>query len=448
MKNLQRVVWAKGMLLTPQHFQAHSNYMEDALHFRFTGSCYANWGVLDISINEEELVNGNLTLKTFKGVLPEGTPVNCFIDPLPVSRPIEKHFPSNDDLVDVYLAIPERLDGHNVRMEEGDTGSKVRYSARLKDIQDENGLDEDKPVQFAQRNFSILLGKQNLDGYARLRIAQIARNAAGGYVLNPDFIPPLLNVAASRTLLGLVKRLVEILGTKSESLSSARRMRGKTLADFNVSESGSFWLLHTINTFLPELKHIHDVRRGHPEPLYLALLKLAGALSTFSLDSDARNLPVYDHDNLGPCFAALELRVRDLLETVIPSKCISIPLKQNQRIWTGTIANDDWLRNSQMVLAISAGTDMGVDDLIQKVPRLVRLAPPDEMNKLISLALPALLLKHTPPPSVVPYRLENQYFLVNQTGRLWEGIVNSRSLSLFIPPDFSSARPELYVVLP
>ena len=448
MKNLQRVVWAKGMLLTPQHFQSHSNFVEDTLHFRFTSSCYANWGVIEAACDEEELVNGNFKLKGFKGVLPEGALLNSAIDPAPPSRPIEKHFPSNEDLLDVYLAIPERVEGQNVRIDDEDTSARVRYTAKVKEVRDENGLDEDKPVQFAQRNMSILFGKQNLDGYARLRIAQIMKTANGAYALNPDFIPPLLNVGASKTLLNVIKRLIEVLGTKGEALSSTRRMRGKTLADFNVSETGSFWLLHTINSFLPELKHIHDVRRGHPEPLYVALLKLAGALSTFSLESDARNLPAYDHDNPGPCFAALDLRIRDLLETVIPSKCISIPLKQNQRIWSGTIANDDWLQNSQMVLAIAAGPEMGVDDIIQKVPRLVRLAPPDEMTRLINLALPALLLKHTPPPSVVPYRLENQYFMVNQTGRLWDAIVKSRNFSLFIPPDISGARPELFIVLP
>jgi type VI secretion system protein ImpJ len=315
-------------------------------------------------------------------------------------------------------------------------------------VPDENGLDEPKPVQFAGRNLVLLFGRQNLDGYASLRIAQVIRNQTGGYVLNPEFIPPLLNLAASTTLLNLVKRLVEILGAKSEALSGTRRSRGKTLADFNVSETGSFWLLHTVNTYLPELKHIHDVRRGHPEPLYLSLLKMAGALSTFSFEDNTRNLPAYDHDNLGPCFAALEMAVRDLLDTVIPSKCVNIPLKQNQRIWSGAITNDAWLQNSQMILAIAA-PGMGVTDLIERVRMLVKLSPPDEINNLISHALPALKLVHaSPPPAAVPNRSDFQYFTVNQAGRLWDGIQRSRSLSLYVPLDLPGARPEIYIVLP
>jgi type VI secretion system protein ImpJ len=48
MKNLRRVVWSKGMFLTPQHFQSQDEYFEDSLQFRFTGSNFANWGLLTL----------------------------------------------------------------------------------------------------------------------------------------------------------------------------------------------------------------------------------------------------------------------------------------------------------------------------------------------------------------------------------------------------------------
>ena len=72
MKNLRRVVWSRGMFLTPQHFQTLDNFIEDTLQFRFTASNYCNWGVVDLGIDQESLVNGLFTVHHCRGVLPDG----------------------------------------------------------------------------------------------------------------------------------------------------------------------------------------------------------------------------------------------------------------------------------------------------------------------------------------------------------------------------------------
>jgi type VI secretion system protein ImpJ len=214
-----------------------------------------------------------------------------------------------------------------------------------------------------------------------------------------------------------------------------------------VTETAHFWLLHTVNSCLPELKHIWSVRRGHPEPLYVTMSQLAGALSTFSLDAKARELPDYTHDDLGRCFRLLDEKIRNLLETVIPSKCVSVPLRLvDKSIWSGTVTNDEYLRNSQFFLAI--GAKMGVDDLIKRVPQLVKVSPTDEMQNLIRLALPGVTLRHAPaPPSAITFKLDNQYFSLNQSGRLWEKITQSRNISLYVPSEIVDPKLELLVVL-
>src|SRR5205823_13529016 len=135
---------------------------------------------------------------------------------------------------------------------------------------------------------------------------------------------------------------------KSASLSGPRRERGKAAAGFSTSETDKFWLLHTVNSYLPELKHIFKTRHGHPEGAYVAMLRLAGALSTFSLEGGPGDLPDYDHEDLGGCFMKLDARVRGLMETVIPSKFFSIPLKLGARdTWSGSIEDDHLFKNSQ-----------------------------------------------------------------------------------------------------
>ena len=68
--------------------------------------------------------------------------------------------------------------------------------------------------------------------------------------------------------MAIARRLVEILSAKSTTLAGARRQKNQSLAEFGVADVASFWLLYTINSFFPELRHIYETRRGHPAELY------------------------------------------------------------------------------------------------------------------------------------------------------------------------------------
>ena len=152
-------------------------------------------------------------------------------------------------------------------------------------------------------------------------------------------------------------------------LSGTRRQKNQSLADFTTADIANFWLLYTINTYFPVLRHLFETRAGHPEELYAAMLSLAGALTTFSLKIHPRDLPLYDHDDLGACFTDLDEKLRLLLETVVPSNFVSLPLKLVQpSIYATSIDQDKYLANTKMYLAVSA--EMNQADLINKTPQL------------------------------------------------------------------------------
>jgi len=285
MKNLRRVVWSKGMFLTPQHFQSQDEYFEDSLQFRFTGSNFANWGLLTLGIDEESLANGLFRLRYCRGILPDGLLFHMpESDDLPQSRPLEEFFPPTQATLDVYLCVLEnRPQGRNFTLtplEPGSARDSTRFLADTYMIPDATAGADEKPVQLGQKTLRLMLEGENRDGFTCLRIAQVSRNAAGRYILAPRFIPPLLDISGSEYLMMLLRRQIEVLAAKAGALSLPRRERGRDLADFTTSEVSSYWLLHTINSNLPELKHIWGARKGHPEPLFVEMLRLAGALST------------------------------------------------------------------------------------------------------------------------------------------------------------------------
>jgi type VI secretion system protein ImpJ len=454
MGKAQKVVWTKGMYLMPQHFQTQDEYFEQSLHFRASASSFANWGLSGISVDEASLVNGLFTLRHCEGVLPDGLTFEMPIaDELPAGRPVEEMFPPTQATLDVYLAIPQaRPATRNFaivpKVSEGANGAvSTRYLAETRSVIDATMGSDEKPIQVGKKSFRLLFGGENLEGFTSMRVAQISRSPAGTYVLSPKFIPPLLDIVASDYLMMLARRQVEVLTAKSASVALSRRQRGRDLADFTTTEVADFWLLHTVNSYLPELKHIWKVRRGHPDVLYRAMLRLAGALTTFTMTQNVRDFPDYEHDNLGKCFTDLDFIVRDLLEVVRPSKCVTIPLHLTERlVWSGSIPDERYLKDSQFILSVSSS--IAVDELIAKLPRLAKLSSPSEINRLVRNSLPGLVLRHLPsPPSAVPVKLDNQYFSVVQSGSQWDALAQARAVSVFVPSEIADPKMELLVVL-
>lgn len=454
MAKAQKVVWTKGMFLMPQHFQAQDEYFEQALHFRLSASSFANWGLSGIGIDEASLMNGLFTLRHCEGFMPDGLMFEMpASDELPGGRPVDELFAPTQQTLDVYLAIPQtHPSAKNIaiasKAKDAPNGQvSTRYVAETRSVMDATMGADEKAIQVGKKSFRLLFGGESLEGFTTMRIAQISRSPAGAYVLSPKFIPSLLDIGASDYLMMLARRQVEVLTAKSASLTLPRKQRGRDVADFTTTEVANFWLLHTVNSYLPELKHIWKVRRGHPDVLYRAMLRLAGALTTFTMNQSVRDFPDYDHDNLGEAFTALDLRIRDLLETVLPSKCVTIPLQLTEKlVWSGSIADERYLKDSQFILSVSA--NLAVDELIAKLPRLAKLSSPNEINRLVRNSLPGVVLRHLPsPPSAVPTKLDNQYFSLVQSGPIWDGLMQARAVSVFVPSEISDPRMELLVVL-
>ena len=135
------------------------------------------------------------------------------------------------------------------------------------------------------------------------------------------------------------------------------------------------------------------------------------------------------------------------METVIPSKFVSVPLSVKDRfIWSGTVTEDQYFRDSQFYLAVSA--KMGLDDVIRKVPQLVKISSTDDIQHLVRNALPGLPLRHVPvPPPAIPIKLDNQYFALNQGGELWNAMMLSRQIAVHAPGEIVEPKMELLIVL-
>jgi type VI secretion system protein ImpJ len=449
MRRLQPVIWAKGTFLSPQHLQAQDIFHEDLLQFRVDAHNFFPWGFRELALDREALGAGNLKIDRASGIFPDGLIFDIpASDPPPPAKPLASYFDPAHETVDVHLAIPAWRFG-SINVATGASGdADTRYLAEVALMRDENASQIERPVQIARKNFRLLVDREAREGTPAIKIARVRRADNGILQLDPSFVPPLLDITASEYLMSILRRLIEILTAKSATLSGMRRQKNQALAEFTASDIASFWLLYTVNTALAPLRHIFEVRRGHPELLFSELNALAGSLTTFSTKIFPRDLPLYDHRDLGACFRDLDDKLRYLLETVIPSNFVALALKQVQpSIYATTIDDDKYLQNTKLYLAINA--EMPEADLIRKTPKLVAVCSTDHVENLVRHALPGLALRHLPvPPSAIPVKLNYQYFSLNQSGAPWEAIVRSRTVAAWVPADFPNAQLELIIVLP
>jgi type VI secretion system protein ImpJ len=451
MSSLHPVLWTKGTLLTPQHLQAQDRYLDELLRVQLGAFTYCPWGVSRIEFDRDTLGGGTLVLRAVTGRFPDGLLFDApGSDPAPPPRTLEGAWLQDQRAMLVFLGVPEyRPGGRNVagRETSGGAGATARWRAEEHVARDETTGLAERPIQVARANLRLLLEGETSEGYTAMPIARLLRGPSGELALDPTFVPPLLDVAASPTLGGIARRIVERVTAKGGALAGARRQRSQGLADFSVTDVASFWLLYTLNTHLPVIRHLQEVRGGHPSELWEAMLALAGALSTFA--PTAPTLPHYEHARLGECFAALEARLLDLLETAVPESAVSLPLRPVQpAIHAVAVEQERWLNAPQWYLAVAPPPAMRQAELVPRVLHGCKVGSADVVDTLIRQALPGLELAHVPqPPGGVPVKLDFLYFALRRTGPAWDAIARAHNLAVYVPAELLDARFELVIVL-
>jgi len=447
MRHMQPVLWTKGVLLTPQHLQTQDRYHEATLAFQVGVLAFCPWGLSRLAFDYEALSGGTLVVTEATGRFSDGLLFDAPAGgPTPSPKTVISAFAPDQRSVLVSLAVPEYRPGARNVSRQNELAVTRWQSDELLVRDETTGLNE-RPIQVAPPLLRLILEGESTEGFVTLPIARILRANTGELSFDPTFVPPLLDISANDTLVAMARRLLERLSAKSGSLSGSRRQRNQGLADFSVADVGSFWLLYTINTHLPAVRHLHDVRRGHPSLFWETMLAIVGALSAFATHADARTLPVYDHLRLGEGFAELERRLYELLDGAVVDAAVSLPLKAvRPTLHAVAIEQAVWLDAPQWFLAVSSNVRQ--QELIPKVLQGCKVGSADVVDTLIRQALPGIELAHvSTPPAAVPVKLDFQYFAIRKAGAAWDAIHRARNLAVYVPAELVDARFELVIVL-
>lgn len=446
-----RVFWGEGMFLRPQHFQQQAFYVEQQLRDVLHANCASPWGLRDIEIDRDALQAGYLRTHRLELLFPDGTALHApGADPLPHQRELNSLTPGDTEVV-IHACLPA-IDGFggNCRRRDADEAARgarpARYEIAEHPVRDLHSQALEADISVLHHAVRLMADSENRDGYLSVAVARLRRTASGQWDLDDQFIPPAARIAAAPALLAMLRRLLDILQVKSESLAAVHRERVQSVVEYGTSDIASFWLLHTVNRNFPLLAHYLHHPAAHPESLYACLAQLAGSLLTFSSTHDLNAIPHYRHDQLTEVFTRLDALIRELLGTVISSRYTVIPLESPKpSFFVGQLASDRLLEDVDFYL--SAASEQPTGDLPATVPLKLKIGAPDDVDRIVNSALAGVRLNHAQQtPAAVPVRVGNHYFSLEPGGTLYERMLKSRSICIYVPQSLRDVKFELIAV--
>jgi type VI secretion system protein ImpJ len=428
-----KVAWAEGVLLLPQHFQQLDRYHESLLAARLEAIDTLNWGALHIELDERALTQGVVALTAFEGIMPDGTPISLSAQLAPKQRPLLEHFPPAQKGLVVYLALPRERAGVTNYTHDGD---QLRYALRARKLHDVSRDDRHADVQLALPNLRLLFGDESRDGFSALPIAQIVRDESGALMLSQTFIPPCLRISCSPAIGRRVERLLTGMVARFRVLAESRRITGEARVEWTAADVTRYLQLHALNGMFPLLHHLARSRDVSPRMAFLQLSQLAGQLATFAADGDMSAPLDFDWRDLEGCFGTVFDLCERLLAALDTERYVSCQLQfqGNGRYYADL--NDVRIDGCEQFL-------IGVDSTLaralvsQEITLRAKLASHGDIEFVLSRNVSGIRIKACErPPAELPLRPGLSYFELPlpDDDVYWKHVRKDRNLVVWLPP--------------
>ncbi len=448
----EKILWGEGLFLRPQHFQLQDTYHEQRLNQTIRATVPFAYGVEKIRFDETQLSTQILALEHIEMIWQDGELYSAPARDL-LPEPVQLDNLNLRGEIQVYLALPI-LQAHKKNVADDDTRQASRYHSYLNETHDL--FTSAPPAEITQlrrrAEFRLLEADANpnhdLDGFLYLAVGKIKRQSSGSFELDYKFIPPILHIEACESLIHNLKRTLNVIKAKIKTIQSNNRENEQKLIEFRSGDIVSFWLVNALNTAHATLNHLLQNPQIHPERLFFELLRLTGSLLTFSTAYEVEHLPQYQHHHLQDSFSQLDGILRDLLDTIISSRYISIALKETRpSYWIGSLESDKITRDTRLYIAVSSSM-MQAHELIQIVPLRFKVANTVDVEQRVVAALPAIPIHHLMQvPTAIPVRSGVNYFEIEPHHDLYQRMLDAASICIYVPAGFQDISIELIAVM-
>ncbi|MHA0873818.1 type VI secretion system baseplate subunit TssK [Enterobacter pasteurii] len=439
-----RPLWEDGAFLAPQQFQQQAIWDAHMADTVARMGLAQPWGVVAAEFDDSLLALSRLNATRLTVRFPDGTLIDTDLsDNLPPVCDLSAA--SDRTSVDIVLALP-LLSANGGNLDDGsDSERPRRWKAERVTVQELAGHERSE-LAVLRHSLTLRMAHQENAAYLTCPVTRLVRDAQGLWRRDSSFIPPLLALSACPALVCDLSDLLHRLQARRQRLMSMRRESNARLADFAVADVSLFWLLNALNSAEPVLAELLAVPDRHPELVYRELARLAGSLLTFSLEHDTRDIPAYRHDAPEQVFPPLLSLLDKLLEASLPSRVVSIELKQDGVMWRGALHDARLREGADFWLSVRSA--MPAHELQTKFPQLCKAGSPDDVSEVVNVALSGMVIRPvTHVPAAIPLRLENQYFALDLSTDAARAMLDVGNCTFYTPASLGEVKLELFAVL-
>lgn len=436
-----KVFWREGLFLTPQHFQALTQYSEFRSYFLYNLSNPFHWGFKSIEIDEEAIKNWEFIVKSLEVVFKDGSTLKCpHPDNVPPSRTFQDIFPGNKTSALVYLGIPkEDVSQPNVKMADDKSYSMARYESIYLKVNDYNTGSNPREIEFLTKKPVILFEGEPLDKFDYLPIGEIVIKNVGQPSLSSTFIPPCLTISASKTLVNLINSLYrEVTAISNQLRKQLSYGKGDKTINLTLPDIPLYLKSRELLGMLPYLKMFFNNPSFHPVELYIVLSSFFTQLSIlFDIMEETsfpEQIPDYDHQNSSKGFLYFESKLKQILMLAVKTREGEIILNHQDdkdHLWQGSLKGIDLTGVESFYLWVAA--DMEDERLKSYVinDKEIKLGTGERLNHLLVFGLPGIeLTLESHPPTLLPAINKGFYFRLNTNDELWREVIETQEISI------------------
>ncbi len=364
------VCWSEGMLLSPQHFQQNHLYWENRfLHFN---QMYAplSYGLAELELDTARLAGGEVFIKRVKAVMPDRMLVDFHHEvdgELSLKLADVANF-EDTRKVRIHLVIPMQAQGSASQ-----SATIRRYDViESHPVVDENTNEGALSVPRLKARLALFAGDNPPGKYISLPLCDVTLPDGANIVLG-DYCPPLLFLGADGFRFDPnASEARQPIQHRVTCLANKMRTRAHKLAGFSqddderlgrqVSVQHKAWIRALVKA-LPEFETMADNRLTRPYDMYLALLRVVGAISELDSHRIPEKMGSYDHLDITRCFNQLLHYIDELVETV-NLNYTSILFEQDRDGVFKILYDKAWTR-PKLLVELTAGGNVTEADLVR-----------------------------------------------------------------------------------
>ncbi|AJQ93818.1 type VI secretion system baseplate subunit TssK [Gynuella sunshinyii] len=442
MKGFRKVIWAEGVFLGQQHFQAWDIYQSHYQKLKTRIYEPHFWGVKELEWNEAALQNSRLELVRCLAVFPDGSlidydrkydkPVSYDLSTLnSESQVLALSFPSND--------MADSITGY------APSGSSVGWHAQHVEVPDQYDPSRKRDVLLGQPNMHLHISGEDRANNVSLNVVRVIRSYDNAFELDKNYIPPVLSLDAAPVLSEQLGSVIDILQSQFRSLHEKRVGLGD-VGSFLSSDLADFLLQSELTEALAELRVMGDNKAVPAIDFYRLLRRYHDRIALHLAPEKVPFNGTYEHNDLTSSFSTLYQSVRAVLgaERKRAEAGIAIEALSPGRFQSTKISQEAFEKCS---FYLSVYIDASDTSWIAQFPAFFKVASPSLIENMVASATPGVQLVHTQRvPQKIRIKSGYEYFLITKSGDVWASICRDQQFSAFAFGEFAHAKVELIAV--